>query len=124
MNIMITLDNAFGIFNNLPPYLNWSELGLELPCDPQFFEARSYEDMLDRSCFPQRKLKLTDAFQLFFLSGDECSKQLNSVENGALNMLDLQIIVHSMCWPRSNPTTIHAKQLSFSILYTCMATTF
>ncbi|RDL40259.1 uncharacterized protein BP5553_00238 [Venustampulla echinocandica] len=94
MNIMMTLDNAFGIFNNLPPHFNWSELDLELPCESKYFEATSYDDMHDRSCFPQRKAKVTEAFQLFFLQASPQSDRFDPVEKGALNMWDLQILVH------------------------------
>lgn len=92
---MSTLDNAFGIFNNLPPRFTWSEVDWELPCESKYFEAANYEDMRDRSCFPERKIKVTEAFQLFFLRSSPQSERFDPVKKGSLNMWDLQILVHS-----------------------------
>jgi hypothetical protein len=97
MTIMMTLDNAFGIFNNLPPRFALNELGLELPCEPEAFEATDYEGMRSRSIFPHKKLKITEVFQLFFLHSNPQSPRFDPVPKGSLNMLDLQIIVHGRC---------------------------
>lgn len=121
MSIMLTLDNAFGIFNNLPPRFSFSEFGLELPCEPKSFEAVDYEDMRARSIFPRRKLKVTEAFQLFFLRSNPQASRFEPVPEGTLNMLDLQIIVHGM---RQNPSNSACAKYIFtrSFLYLCLAT--
>ena len=93
---MLALDNAFGIFNNLPSRFSWSELDFDLPCQPEAFEAINYEDMLNRMIFPRKRPKVTDAFRLFFSPSSQ-STRFDPVEKGSLNMLDLQIIVHGEC---------------------------
>lgn len=46
MNILLALDSAMGIFNNVPPRIHYVELDLQMPCHPEFFELSSYAEML------------------------------------------------------------------------------
>ncbi|KIW43328.1 uncharacterized protein PV06_04440 [Exophiala oligosperma] len=66
MNILLALDSAMGIFNNVPARVNYIELDLQLPCHPEYFELSSHAEMLARSSFPQTRMKLIDAFQRLF----------------------------------------------------------
>merc|ERR1711939_89650 len=68
MNILLALDSAMGIFNNVPPRIHYVELDLQMPCHPEFFELSSYAEMLTRSSFPRTRMKLIDAFQRLFSS--------------------------------------------------------
>lgn len=94
MNIMLALDSAFGIFNNIPPRVDLSELDLQLPCDPVYFETSNYEEMVIRSQFPRHKMKVLDAFQKLFMTQSPTSTRFDPVERHALNSWDLLILVH------------------------------
>ena len=94
MNIMLSLDNAFGIFNNLPPRVELSELDLQLPCDPICFETADYQEMVIYSRFPRPKMKVLDAFQKLFMTQSPTSARFDPVEKNALNCWDLLIVIH------------------------------
>ncbi len=94
MNIVLSLDNAFGIFNNLPPRVELSELDLQLPCDPICFETADYQEMVIYSRFPRPKMKVLDAFQKLFMTQSPTSARFDPVEKNALNCWDLLIVIH------------------------------
>lgn len=66
MNVLLALDSAMGMFNNVPARVSYCELDLQLPCHQQYFELSSYTEMLQKSLFPLPRMKLIDAFQRFF----------------------------------------------------------
>jgi len=108
MNIMLSLDSAFGIFNNIPPRIDLCELDLQLPCDPLYFETSSYQEMVVRSLFPRQKTKILDAFQRLFMTPSGTSGRFDPVEKNSLNSWDLLLLVHllySFVWRQlfSNP---------------------
>src|ERR1700744_4708757 len=71
MNVILALDSAMGIFNNVPPRVNYCELDLQLPCHPDSFQLTSHAEMLQRSAFPRGRMKLIDAFQKLFVHPSE-----------------------------------------------------
>src|SRR5690242_15934436 len=56
--LAVMLDNAFGIFNNLPPRFQWSEIDLPFPCSDIYFNTPNYAAMAASNLFPQLKMKL------------------------------------------------------------------
>ena len=116
MNIMMALDAAMAIFNNLPPRVSFSELDLQLPCDPVYFELSSYAEVLARSLFPKPKMKLVEAFQKLFVE----PSALNTVyEKDLFNCWDMLLLAHCLythVWRqiyanpllRSSPSTLYA----------------
>ena len=91
---MLSIDNAFGIFNNLPPRVELSELDLQLPCDPICFETANYQEMVIYSRFPRQKMKVLDAFQKLFMTQSPTSPRFDPVEKNALNSWDLLVVIH------------------------------
>lgn len=71
MNVLLALDSAMGMFNNVPPRISYCELDLQLPSEQQYFGLSSYTEMLQKSLFPPQRMKLIDAFQRFFLPQSE-----------------------------------------------------
>jgi len=65
---MLALDSAMGFFYNVAPRINYSELDLQLPCHPEFFELSGYTEMVAKSLFPRTRIKIIDAFQKLFSS--------------------------------------------------------
>lgn len=97
MNIIVSLDTAFGLFNNIPPRVDLCELDLQLSCDPVYFDTSGYEEMVIRSQFPRQKMKMLDAFQKLFMTQSGTSNRFDPVERHALNSWDLFILIHRKC---------------------------
>jgi len=91
---MIMLDNAFVIFSNLPPRFEWTELDIQFPCEPQYWELATFEEAYNQSRLPKRKIKVRDAFERLFVCPDTDPENLAALKGGVLNLLDLQILVH------------------------------
>ncbi|RFU26772.1 hypothetical protein B7463_g9560, partial [Scytalidium lignicola] len=130
MNIMMMLDNAFVIFNNMPNRIEWAEIDLQFPCEALYFEISDYDELLRTQLFPQQKPKVREAFQQLFIV-PESSKNLNGSGNGSgngnaqlgigsgaltkgsLNSLDMQILVHFLY------THVWRSTFQNPVLYTC-----
>jgi hypothetical protein len=110
MNVMLLLDSAFGIFDNIPPRIDLCELDLQLPCDPVYFKTASYQEMVVKSVFPHQKMKVLDAYQKLFAAPSSASGCSDSVEKGLLNSWDLLVMIHRMYSCRF-PTTPHNARL-------------
>ncbi|KIV96685.1 hypothetical protein PV10_00518 [Exophiala mesophila] len=91
MNIILSLDAAMGVFNNVPTRANYSELDLELPCHQQYFEFATYLDMTRAGLYPTPRLKLTEAFQRLFLASDQAR---TAFENENLCFWDMMYLIH------------------------------
>jgi len=122
MNIIIALDCAFGVFNNVPPRVDFGELDLQLMCDPQHFEIASYQDMLMRGTFPKFKMKTLDAFGRLFLVQAENSARFEHLEKGALSCWDMLVLAHSTYLASHCDSDISLTS-RLSSLQICMVTT-
>ena len=91
MNILLALDSAMLIFNNVPPRVNYCEFDLQLPCHHQYFEVSSYAEMLQHSMFPLVRTKLIDAFQRLFLPQNEVKP---SLQNEIMCCWDMLYLIH------------------------------
>lgn len=100
MNVLLALDAAMGMFNNVPPRIHYCELDLQLPCQTQYFELSSYADMLQKSLFPPTRPKLIEAFQRFFQPQSEIKLLFQSESMCCWDMLylihGLLILNHSL----------------------------
>lgn len=92
--IAMMLDNAFGIFNNITPRLQWSEIDLPFPSEDRYFEFASYEELLADSRFPYPKPKIKDAFMMLISAGDNWKDELRCLRLGTLNAMDMQMLMH------------------------------
>ncbi|KAF8867283.1 hypothetical protein BDZ45DRAFT_638740 [Acephala macrosclerotiorum] len=90
----VMLDHAFGIFNNVPPRIQWAEIDLAFPSDDQFFMTANFDDMVAKSVQPKRSMKIKDAFQRFFASPASAEQDLGVLRQGALSALDMQMLIH------------------------------
>jgi hypothetical protein len=106
MNVMLLLDSAFGIFDNIPPRIDLCELDLQLPCDPIYYKTASYQEMVVKSVFPHQKMKVLDAYQKLFVAPTSASGCSDPVEKGLLNSWDLLVMIHRM-YSCLFPTTAH-----------------
>ena len=113
MNIMLALDSAMGIFNNVPPRVNYCELDLQMPCHPEYFELSSHAEMLQRSSFPRSRMKLIDAFQKLFLPPNELKA---AYQNELLCCWDMLYLIHG--------TSSNSLHPSVSILRLCPSLQF
>lgn len=91
---MMMLDNAFAIFNNLAPRLQWAEIDLPFPSDDQYFKAAKYDNLTNHSGFPIPKMKIKDAFMLLFTPAVTAERDLLPLRGGNLTALDMQILMH------------------------------
>lgn len=94
VTIATMLDNAFGIFNNVVPRFQWAEIDLTFPSDDRYFKLTSYDQMLATRQFPQRKVKIKDAFLVLFSPPEVGDKNLTVLRQGYLSALDMQILMH------------------------------
>jgi hypothetical protein len=92
--MMLLIDSAFGIFDNIQPRIDLCELDLQLPCDRVYFETVNYHDMVMKSVFPPQKVKVLDAYQKLFLPSGVTSSGTDLAGKNTLNCLDLLIMVH------------------------------
>jgi hypothetical protein len=98
MGIAMMLDHAFGILNNLAPRFQWAEIDLPLPCDDVFFKISTYEEMISRSLFPQRKMKVKEGLLNLFSQYESADENLKVLRAGKLTGLDMQMLIHCMCF--------------------------
>lgn len=92
---MMMLDNAFAIFNNLTPRLQWAEIDLPFPSNEGYFKATKFEDLKDQAGFPIPKIKIKDAFLLLFSPMESAKEDLMPLCNRNLTALDMQMLIHS-----------------------------
>ncbi|RDW71876.1 hypothetical protein BP5796_07910 [Coleophoma crateriformis] len=92
--IAMMLDNAFGIFNNITPRLQWSEIDLPFPSEDRYFNFASYDEMLADGRFPTPKPKIKDAFVMLFSTGENWEEDLRPLRSGILNAMDMQMLMH------------------------------
>ena len=115
------LDNAFGIFNNFAPGFQWAELDLPFPCDEVFFKISTYEEMISRSLFPQRKMKVKEGFLNLFSQPESADENRKALRAGRLTALDMQMLIHCMCfWTPVRYIT----DIPGSALHTCLGPDF
>ncbi|TAQ83093.1 hypothetical protein B7494_g8583 [Chlorociboria aeruginascens] len=92
--LAMMLDNAFGIFNNVAPRLQWAEIDLSFPSDDAFFRIANYEEFVANSRFLPRKIKIKEAFLLLFSSPETAGQDLRPFRTGNLTALDMQMLIH------------------------------
>ncbi|THV48423.1 hypothetical protein BGAL_0249g00080 [Botrytis galanthina] len=92
--VMMMLDNAFAIFNNLTPRLQWAEIDLPFPSNEGYFKAAKFEDLKDHAGFPISKIKIKDAFLLLFSPMENAKEDLMPLCNRNLTALDMQMLIH------------------------------
>ncbi|KAJ9611619.1 hypothetical protein H2200_004803 [Cladophialophora chaetospira] len=107
MNVLLALDSAMGIFNNVPPRINYCELDLQLSCHPEAFELSSYVDMLQRSTFPRLRMKLIDAFQKLFVDPSELKVAYQHELLCCWDMLSLIHVLYTHCWQHLFGNPLH-----------------
>ena len=128
MNIMLALDAAMAIFNNVPPRISFSELDLQLPCDMMYYEVASFSELTSRSIFPQGRPKLVDAFQNLFVAPAELANAYGFMK---LNCWDMLLLIHCLythVWRqtyanpllRSSPSTLQASAVILDPLKTAV----
>jgi hypothetical protein len=104
------LDNAFGIFNNVSPSVQWAEIDLTFPCDDNFFATANFDELTTHSLFFIRKPKIKDAFLVLFSPPDKVDEGLGFLRSNNLTALDMQMLIHFIythVWAStfSNPLT-------------------
>jgi hypothetical protein len=97
MNVLLLLDSAFGIFDNIQPRIDLCELDLQLPCDSIYFETANYQEMAITLLFPSQKMKLLDAYQKLFIEPNGNSGCSDTSEKSSLNCWDLLVLIHRRC---------------------------
>ncbi|KIW21747.1 uncharacterized protein PV07_12823, partial [Cladophialophora immunda] len=98
MNVLLALDSAMGIFNNVPPRINYCEIDLQLPCHAEYFELLSYADMLQRGLFPRPRMKLIEAFQKLFVHPGELRAAYQNKNLCCWDMFYLIHVLYTHCW--------------------------
>jgi len=88
------LDNAFGIFNNVPPRFQWAEIDLTFPSDDIYFRTANYDELLATQRFPIPKMKIKDAFMILFTPPEKAAERLKVLRDGNLTALDMQMLIH------------------------------
>ncbi|KAK4946523.1 hypothetical protein LTR10_014375 [Elasticomyces elasticus] len=114
MNIMLALDSAMGFFYNVAPRINYSELDLQLPCHPEYFELSSYTEMVTKSVFPRTRIKIIEGFQKLFSSPQNLQAAFQKETLCYWDMLFLVHVLYTHCWQhlfgnplnRLSPTTL------------------
>ena len=104
--LAIMLDNAFGIFNNVLPRFQWAEINLSFPSDDKYFKTANYEELIAYSPFPQRKMKVKDAFLCLFSPPDRSEDSLRTLILNNPTALDMQMLIHCL-YTVSLPLPIH-----------------
>ncbi|ETI25285.1 hypothetical protein G647_04660 [Cladophialophora carrionii CBS 160.54] len=107
MNVMLALDSAMGIFNNVPPRVNYCEVDLQLPCHAEAFQLASYAEMLQRSAFPRSRMKLIDAFQKLFVQPNELRAAYQHETLCSWDMLYLIHVLFTHCWQHLFGNPLH-----------------
>jgi hypothetical protein len=88
------LDNAFGIFNNVPPRFQWSELDIAFPSGDDFFTTTTFAEMISKSLPPRPKMKIKDAFLLLFSGPETAEDDINTLRLNGITALDMQMLMH------------------------------
>lgn len=91
------LDNAFGIFNNVSPRFQWSEIDLPFPSADIYFKTATYSDMVAMQTFPVPRMKVRDAFLALFTNSEGVEgDHLRGLREGRLTASDMQVLIHCM----------------------------
>ncbi|OAP58657.1 hypothetical protein AYL99_07747 [Fonsecaea erecta] len=98
MNVLLALDSAMGIFNNVPPRVNYCEVDLQLPCHPEYFHMTGYADMLQRGSLPRPRMKLIEAFQKLFVHPSQLKAAYQDEKLCCWDMLYLVHVLYTHCW--------------------------
>ena len=114
----LMLDNVFGIFNNVPPRMNWAELDLPFPSDDRSFNIANYNELIATRLFPARKMKIEEAFLILFLPPEASKEELKVLRDGRLTALDMQLLIHCMPCASSIFINQHANIYYTPVLYT------
>ncbi|KAL2067215.1 hypothetical protein VTL71DRAFT_1639 [Oculimacula yallundae] len=88
--IVVMLDHAFGIFNNVPPRFQWAEIDLPFASDDRFFQISNFDEMVAKTAVPRLGMKIKDAFLILFAQDDE----LEILRRGNVTALDMQMLIH------------------------------
>ena len=114
------LDNAFGIFNNVPPRFQWTEIDVPFPGDDQCFRAANYNELVFQSRFPQLRMKIKDAFLILFSPIENADQDLQVLRSGNLTALDMQMLIHCRCprSPNSPLFLLHKEPNEQLVIYT------
>ena len=91
---MLALDAAMGIFNNVPPRINYCELDLQLSCHSESFEVANYGEMLQRAALPRPRMKIIEAFQKLFVHPSELK---TAYQHEVLCCWDMLSLIHGTC---------------------------
>jgi len=94
--LSIMLDHAFGIFNNVPPRFQWSELDIVFPGDDDFFKTSNFTEMITKSLSPRPKMKIKEAFMLLFSGPEIAEEHINTLRLNGTTALDMQMLMHFM----------------------------
>lgn len=100
----LLLDNVFGIFNNVPPRINWAELEFPFPSDDRSFGLTNYDELIATRLFPVRKMKIEEAFLILFLPPEVSKEKLKVLRDGSLTALDMQLLIHCISSTKSTIT--------------------
>jgi hypothetical protein len=92
----LMLDNVFGIFNNVPPRINWAELDLLFPSDDRYFSIANFDELTATRLFPVTKMKIEEAFLILFLPAEASKEKLKVLRDGNLTAQDMQLLIHCM----------------------------
>jgi len=92
--IITMLDRSFFILNNITPRFQWAETDLPFPSDDSYFTTTNHEELAALSRFPQRKMKIKDAFLLLFTPPDDVERGLKPLRAANLTALDMQVLMH------------------------------
>ena len=95
------LDNSFGIFHNVSPRFQWSELDVPFQTDDRFFRLANYDAMLASKMTPVRRMKFKDAFLLLFSERASEERNLDILRSAQLTALDMQMLIHRSFYPYS-----------------------
>lgn len=109
------LDHAFGIFNNVPPRIQWAEIDLTFPSDDIFFKTASFDDMVAKSVQPKRRMKIKDAVQRL-LAPPASAEHIGVLRQEGLSALDMQMLIHCLLILRTDSYFSNANQKQSSIL--------
>jgi hypothetical protein len=88
------LDNSFGIFHNVSPRFQWSELDVPFQTDDRFFRFANHDAMLASKMNPVRRMKIKDAFLLLFSERASEERNLGLLRSARLTALDMQMLIH------------------------------
>lgn len=93
------LDNSFGIFHNVSPRFQWSELDVTFQSDDRFFGLANYDAMLASKMTPVGRMKIKNAFLLLFSERVSEQRNLDILRSARLRALDMQMLIHCSFYP-------------------------